>query len=255
MKWRPIMFWHPLIPRVMDGTKTQTRRLVNMESLRVDLRREVHSDLADLFPSSLITVKPGRHRARLNPQGAVFLQDPKMGLKPGEFHFVCPLADGETVYGTRDGGSKGWMILAEPDQRLWVRETWQAWRQTSVEYDEWEVETDAEGMQSATIEYRATSKSTGPWRPSIFMPRWASRASLGVALVRLERLQDITELDILAEGVTVDAVAKWTNTRWSDMPTLHHAWEVLWNHLNHKRAPYDSNPWVWACTFKKIEVT
>lgn len=114
MKWRPIMFWHPLIPKVMDGTKTQTRRLVNMERLRVELRREVHSDLADLFPSSLITVKPGRHRASLNPAGAVFLQDPKKGVKPGEFHFVCPLADGETVYGTRDGGRKGWMIRARP---------------------------------------------------------------------------------------------------------------------------------------------
>ena len=61
-----------------------------------------------------------------------------------------------------------------------VRETWQAWRQTSYEYDKWEVETDADRMRDAKREYRSTSDSAGPWRPCIFMPRWASRITQAV---------------------------------------------------------------------------
>lgn len=95
----------------------------------------------------------------------------------------------------------------------------------------------------------------GRWRPSIHMPRWASRILLEVVAVRVERLQDITEADILAEGVTVDAVAKWTNTPWSNMPTLHHAMRVLWDSINGDRAgaDWESNPWVWVVIFKLVK--
>ncbi len=87
------------------------------------------------------------------------------------------------------------------------------------------------------------------WRPSIFLPRAFARHTSTLLRARVERLQDITEADILAEGVTVDAVAKWCNHPWSSMPTLHHAWKVLWESIN-GFGSYDFNPWVGVYEFE-----
>jgi hypothetical protein len=151
-----------------------------------------------------------------------------------------------------------------PGDRLWVRETWQAWRQTSYEYDEWEVETDADRMRDSKMEYRATSDSAGPWRPSIFMPRWASRITLEITQVLLQRLQDISEDDARAEGVTpytppdgnvspdqrVPGMG-FDGCRLGDQP--HRLpFSDLWDSINGKRAPWSRNPWVWAITFRRL---
>lgn len=107
--------------------------------------------------------------------------------------------------------------------------------------------------------YAATDPDTvsinddrSPWRSPATMPRWASRLTLEAVEVRVQRLQDIDESDILAEGITVDRVAKMTGTPWGDMPTLYDAWRVTWDHANAKRAPWTSNPWVWALTFRRV---
>lgn len=144
----------------------------------------------------------------------------------------------------------------KPGDRLWVRETWHP-------LGPWEAST-------ATIEYRAdggrreskdhlrtfkmTSKDVaGCWRSPRLMPRWASRIDLAITGVRVERLQDITEADILAEGVTVDVAAKMTGIPWSSLPTLHDGWREGWNMINGERASWESNPWVWVIEFKRIE--
>jgi hypothetical protein len=133
--------------------------------------------------------------------------------------------------------------------RLWVRETWGQY-----------ILDIGDVRQERRYVYRADEMDTPsdngcdtPWRPSIFMPRHASRITLEIADVRVQRLQDITEADILAEGVTVDLAAKMTGTPWSDLPTLHHAWAALWDYINYEKAPYESNPYVWALTFKRID--
>jgi hypothetical protein len=140
-----------------------------------------------------------------------------------------------------------------PGDRLWVRETW-THDADSLEAARADHE-DAMGP-GAAIYYRATMSAdeagTFPrWRSPISMPRWASRITLEVTDVRVERVHDISEADILAEGCAVNRVAEFTGTPWSDMPTLHSAWERAWTHINGADS-WAANPWVWVVEFKRV---
>lgn len=133
-----------------------------------------------------------------------------------------------------------------PGDRLWVREAWQAdppddgtWA-----YTQWA------GCATSTIDeiprrfrapkhclYRASWDGFElRWRPSIHMPRWASRLLLEVTEVRVQRLQDISEEDARAEGVESRA-----------------AFCGLWDTLN-GAGEWRANPWVWAMSFRRVEV-
>jgi hypothetical protein len=80
-----------------------------------------------------------------------------------------------------------------------------------------------------------------PRCPSIHMPRWASRITLTVTDVRVQRLQDISRGDAMDEGCPLPNMA--------DGPDPRDWFADLWDSLNAKRAPWDSNPWVAAYTF------
>ena len=83
------------------------------------------------------------------------------------------------------------------------------------------------------------------WRPSLFMPRKASRITLEITEVRAERLQEITIEDVLAEGISQDAI-------YAGDAFLHFG--NLWNRLNAKRGySWDKNKWVWPISFKRLE--
>lgn len=116
-----------------------------------------------------------------------------------------------------------------PGDRLWVRETFARC---------------ACGKQECTALY---FRADGPvvndgaqryaWRPSIFMPRWASRITLELTAVRVERLQDMTDADAIAEGL--EGCANFRE---------------LWDSLNAKRGySWAKNPWVWVLSFKRTE--
>ena len=236
MKERPILFSGSMVRAILDGRKTQTRRIMrhqprfiesaNIPHWRIDCdHMSVPFDPAceSLIRSSLC------------------------------HHFDGPAASGD---------------------RLWVRETWryhdwteegEPWIQYAADdatagpltvSDDWTDRVTAAWESLSAPENFAIDAAARDrkWRPSIFMPRAASRITLDVIAVRVERLQDIDEAAIIAEGVTVDRVAGWTGTPWADMPTLHHAWEVLWDSINADRASWASNPWVWVVEFKRAEV-
>ena len=87
---------------------------------------------------------------------------------------------------------------------------------------------------------------TTKWSPSIFMPRWASRITLEITGVRVERLQEIPWQDCKKEGVVPEIGSIYCET-WRE------AFEKLWDSLNAKRGyGWNTNPWVWVITFRRL---
>lgn len=86
--------------------------------------------------------------------------------------------------------------------------------------------------------------------PSIFMPRWASRITLEITGVRVERLQEISSADAKAEGITESA---FPLSHWPGDWTYLGAFEAAWDAINGKRASWESNPWVWVVEFRKLD--
>lgn len=128
--------------------------------------------------------------------------------------------------------------------RLWVRETWNV----ADAY----LQPEKRKMALAIMNYAATPWAVpGRWRSPIHMPRWASRLTLTVTDVRVQRLQDISEADAKAEGCSANApIPGDPYPDWSQVYGAIDAYEHLWNSINAGRAPWDSNPWVCAITFK-----
>lgn len=122
-----------------------------------------------------------------------------------------------------------------PGDRLWVRETW----------------FNSRGDDSMPTHYRADDRIEDlqiKWKPSIFMPRWASRITLVLKSVRVERLQDITEEDAKQEGCEPtnlsDAYAK------CEYLLARNRFREVWTKINGP-ASWDANPWVWRLEFEK----
>ena len=143
----------------------------------------------------------------------------------------------------------------QPSDRLWVRESWKVVK----EHDK----TPPRNIPSCfSVEYPATDI---PWldgkiRQSIFMPRWASRITLKITGIRVERLNDISEEDAIAEGV---GHGFQMNAGWPDyqhikngvceltQDTASMSFASLWESINGPDS-WDANPWVWVIEFKRI---
>lgn len=136
-----------------------------------------------------------------------------------------------------------------PGDRLWVREAW----------------APADGRHSVVpIVYRADGDDQpcldDRWRPSIHMPRWASRLTLEVVSVRVERVNEITEDAACAEGISFqdDSKDAWRGFRSFDGTCLYatakQAFMQGWDSLYAKTPnAWDSNPWVWCVEFRRVD--
>lgn len=143
-----------------------------------------------------------------------------------------------------------------PGDHLWVREThafvgsvdpgWLLYRASG-----YEAECERHGF-----DFPYPPESQVRWRPSLYMPRSASRLTLAVTEVRVERLQAISEADARAEGVSADLSITAAHNHWCDLGggDLVTGWDArevyagLWNHINGPGA-WAENPWVAALTF------
>lgn len=192
---RPILFSGEMVRAILDGRKTQTRRIA-----RVTRVQATGGSLDYAYIST------GRGRC-------VVVEGPASDVSsPDEIAAACP-------YGA-------------PGDRLWVRETWR--HQGSTE-------------TVSAVRYAADEPAANPhrWSPSIFMPRWASRLSLGVVERRFERLQSISEEDARAEGFDATGAVHLAEPARA-------AFALGWDRINGKRGPWASNPGVWAITFRRL---
>jgi len=203
MKERPILFSAPMVRAILEGKKTQTRRVVQPIPQMVSEKNIVTWD-GDAAALMRLFDQVGRS---------------------------CP-------YG-------------QTGDRLWVRETFQPMFAEGVE-NHWE--TDWKTGKGYSISYPATDgvqefltiddELSSACKPSIHMPRWASRILLEITAVRVERLQDISEADALAEGVTAD---KYYGLDRANARSYSHLWESI-----NGAGSWEANPWVWVVEFKRV---
>lgn len=160
---------------------------------------------------------------------------------------------------TPNGDSWRGRVQCWPEDRLWVRENfmrvgWDAVQSTmDVRY-----RADDERRTIAvprSVDLVAQMK----WKPSIHMPRWASRITLEVTGVRVERLQDISEEDAKAEGcepavLLPDDDGRLTQIMYdeSDEASCRNDYAALWESINGPGS-WEANPWVWVVEFKRIQ--
>jgi len=212
MKERPIIFSAPMVRAILDGRKTQTRRVAKI------IRIDSHPQDARVK----IATMAGR--------GEQFW----MNCQPDHPHHIaraCP-------HGV-------------PGDRLWVREAWHT-DEPDLEYARAKHE---DVMSSSPIFYaadKANENSGCRWRSPIHMPRWASRLTLEIVSVRVERVQEISEEDARAEGVRV-----WEEWQSRDLPAVlnmhdpRDAYAQLWESINGPGS-WAANPWVWVIEFRRI---
>ena len=137
--------------------------------------------------------------------------------------------------------------------KLWVRETWAPRTMGLTQLDP--VLKPRYRADNDSLDARVAAQCGG-WKPSIHMPRWASRITLEITSVRVEHLQDISDEDCIAEGIEprADGWAWYTGhqaqTRYTKFPRT--SYESLWESINGADS-WDSNPWVWVLEFKLVK--
>ncbi len=208
---RPILFSAEMVRAILDGQKTQTRRVI-LPTMTAPRVAPLHVE-PWLDDGELVT----------EPNGCVLYHgtNPDYLTAHGKW-FTCP-------YGA-------------PGDRLYVRETWR--ESGAMQRGDGKIPKEHPG--TGEVLYRADGEHTGPWRPGIHMPRWASRLSLRVEEVLVERVQDITREDALAEGAGDDDCC-WRAV-YGSRPRERFA--KLWNSINGARGyGWESNCWVWVVRF------
>lgn len=219
MTERPILFSGPMVRALLDGSKTQTRRVIKDQTIGKDYSHT---------------------------------------LDDGRVHLEW--------LGTPTCGSGVWdvpersMQIASPygviGDRLWVRESLKFVDTPTTRHDHAVYAADGvrvpreQGLADWACDGMAFGFANSV--PSIHMPRWASRIMLEVTGVRVERLDDISEADARAEGVTIEDRHMNGYCAGETRPPSIRAFRDLWESINGD-ASWDANPWVWVVEFKRIE--
>ncbi|ECJ7676830.1 hypothetical protein AB3O48_004016 [Salmonella enterica] len=211
MSERGMIFNAEMVNAILSGRKTQTRRPIKWKQTRFTEIAE--RDDGSLWP---------------------WAEDCERG---GDIWFACP-------YG-------------EIGDRIWVRETWQVIHDHIDESSHVEYRTYAPSIPKEKDRYWHTvyaehfgdesREDRGfPWRPAIHMPRWASRITLEITDVRVERLRGLSEEDAKSEGIIPSAGGVLPG--WEYRINFRDLWMDIYGTDN-----WEANPWVWVIEFKRVE--
>jgi len=207
---KPILFSAPMVRALLEGRKTMTRRIIKPRPYNSD------GDTVNIAIAKSASLVKGW-------DGCWY------------FQFEHPLGGPLTAY--RASYASG--------ERLWVREAWRASKDYDAypprELSRWPVHYEADGPPDP----RDGLHMNGKLRPSMFMPRWASRLTLTVTDVKVERLQDISEDDAWAEGVENCGEPDGGRSIPGEGREL---FQNLWSSINGPDA-WTANPWVAATSF------
>lgn len=231
MRERPILFNADMVRAVLEGSKTQTRRMLSPRQLEMI---DTAASIGECYP-----------------------------LESGHQHV------------NSQGYYREWCPFGEVGDRLWVRETWSV---VTHSFDDNGLMVDyvpdrpakavhekpfGNGYYSGHVIYAADGGFTwgdddgcvdgrSCWKPSIHMPRWASRITLEITGVRVERLKDISRVDAIAEGgpqshPSIDAVSQGYG-----FPDFSRSWfgQTWWS--NYGEESWQANPWVWVIEFQHV---
>ena len=239
MKERPILFNATMVRAILEGRKTQTRRIVKVQP----------PGEGYVLAQCVSTTGPRRNEGRY-----------RWVKRNGHELIDCLQTYCSKPYAAGD--------------RLWVKESF---RTIHDEDNLWDCIEYADGQKikpnvpddvgfkfSFDCDYDNVR-----WRSSRFMPRWASRITIEVTGVRVNRLQDISEDDIFHEGIqrlenhswhatgsiplgTYRGLDEWTDNKFDYWVDPRDAYKALWDSINGPGA-WEKNPWVWVVEFKRVE--
>lgn len=234
MNEKPILFNSEMVNAILSGRKTQTRRIMGNQPAGQDLET-VHV----------------RHNDDFNFQW--------YGNLGESSYFPCPLGKpGDQLWvretfallGNEDGVCVDWQDnMVKGDEQAAARIYKASCEQKHGDYGLYSIPDSAYWKPDTT-----NMKYEGTWRPSIHMPRWASRINLLITGVRVERLQDISQEDAQAEGMELTG---WRPT-YSDpdsggeYETPYDNFAELWTSIYGEES-WQATPWVWVINFERME--
>lgn len=234
MKARPILFSAPMVRALLAGKKTQTRRTLKPQPPTPEAFQGSDFGL-DRAIADGVKMYSQNDYARLpkHPTDWGLLGSVGVARNAGfPMRYRCP-------YG-------------QPGDLLWVRETLELGEAWQYRADCREILMDARDSRVPQMVGWAHHVERDVC-VSIHMPRWASRLTLEITDVRVERLQDISEADAIAEGlIWRPALESWSamdSLSWPTFTSPVRSYAGLWNHINGPDS-WDANPWVWVVAFK-----
>lgn len=241
MKERGMIFNGEMTRAILDGRKTQTRRIVKGTDGAVKFCKEWDINGEEIF--------------------VVLGEKDHTGMNPVLGATSCPFGGvGDRIYvretwailGNEDGCCIDWEgNLCKADERSAARIYRASCEQRPGDYGLWSIPDDADWKP-----HTKDHQYEGAWRPSIHMPRWASRILLEITDVRVERLNAISEEDARAEGIIDGGCLNCGEPEpcgcANPEPDATDAFAYLWQSI-YGQENWNANPWVWVIEFKRVE--
>ncbi|MBX9496086.1 hypothetical protein J8Z86_08350 [Yersinia enterocolitica] len=224
MNEKPILFNAEMVNAILSGRKTQTRRIIKLDHERGMVNPVVRGRNGEI---SSITC---RLAPMLCPLG-----------QPGDQLWV---RETFALLGNEDGVCVDWQDnMVKGDEQAAARIYKASCEQKHGDYGLYSIPDSAYWKPDTT-----NMKYEGTWRPSIHMPRWASRINLLITGVRVERLNDISDVDARAEGC---AYGKGNGEIYLAVRPENH-FPTLWASIYGEES-WQANPWVWVINFERME--